>query len=94
MHLRSGRYLNTSKRSTTSSRVPTQGSGTKSIGKLVTIQESSSDSLSETSSQGTTSTMFQNWVPSSDGQPFTPFGNPRRSLNPFEVDDIALPLNI
>ena len=38
--------------------------------------------------------MFQNWVPSSDGQPFTPFGNPRRSLNPFEVDDIALPLNI
>lgn len=74
--------------------MPIEGSGTKSIGKSADLQESSSDSLSETSSQATTSTMSQNWVALSNVHPFTSIGTPSRSLNPFEVDNIVLPLNV
>ena len=94
MHLRLGRYLSTARRSSTSSRVPTEGSGTKLIGKATDLQDSSSDSLSETSSQATTSTMSQNWGVSSSAHPFTSIGTPTRSLNPFEGDNISLPLNV
>ena len=94
MHLRSGRYLNIGRRSTTLARVPTEGSGTKLIGKSIDLQDSSSNSLSETSSQATTSTMSQNWGVSSNAHPFTSIGTPTRSLNPFEGDNIALPLKV
>lgn len=94
MHLRCSGYLNIGRQSTTLARVPTEGSGTKLIRKSIDFQDSSFDSLSETLSQATTSTMSQNWGVSSNAHPFTSIGTPARSLNPFEGDNIALPLNV
>ena len=92
MHLRSGRHLHTPIRSRTPSRVPTQASGTQSVGNLADFLETSSDSQSETPSQ-TNSTMSQDREGLGNGHPLPPNRTPSQSINPFDADDMALPLN-
>lgn len=93
MHLRSGRLTDSAIGPRAPSRVPTQGSGTQSVGNLVDIAETFSESQSETLSRTTSSLSMDNVGPS-NSHPLTPNRTPTRSFNPFEADTMGLPLNV
>ena len=101
MNLRSGRQLGASSNSDAASRVPTLGSGTKSVGNLETIRE---DISSDTDSE---SLSFHGSEMSSEGKDVRPSqsqqsldmhaqggSRPRTSSNPFADANIELDYNV